>query len=157
MKKFLILASFVCFVAAFAISCDNKEEPKEPADKPQTEQVDKKDTETPPPPAEEKAEEPEYPGWTKLEAPIEGKVVSFGNMATGKAELTLDDAKKCAEDGGMFGVKSGDKVYLVYGIDKSNASKKLAEYADKEAVVINGYYKEVNGLHCIMMEELEAK
>jgi hypothetical protein len=149
MKNKIALLSILSLMFVLVMSsCSKKEEPKvEPAkDTTVTQQTDQA---TPP-------EEAVPEGWTKLEAPIVGKVACLTDIAfKGTSKLTLDEAKMCASKGNPFGVLVGEVFYFVYNQDGSPADKMLAELADKESIEISGFTKTMGTMNFLMAKEIK--
>lgn len=153
MKKFLMLAGFICFMAFFAISCGEKKEDK-PVDKEKPAQVDeKKDAETTPPPAKEEPKD-EFADWTKLDAPLKGKLVCMRHFMSGEE---CKEMQKCANMGGLMGLNVDGKVYILWNKDKTIANKSLAEVSLAPMVAVKGYTKTVKNLECLVIEEIVAE
>jgi hypothetical protein len=149
MKNKIALLSILSLMFVLVMSsCGKKEQPKtEPAkDTTVAQQTEQK---TPP-------EEAVPEGWTKLEAPISGKVACFTHLAfNSNAKFTLDEAKMCASKGNPVGLLVGDVFYFVFNQDGSAADKLLAEHADKESVEITGYTKTMGSMNFLMAKEIK--
>ncbi len=148
MKNKIALLSILSLMFVFAMSsCGKKEEPKDQAPKDTTTTVQQ----------QQAPEETVPEGWTKLDAPVVGKVVCLSCIVASKGEckMTNDDAKMCTSKGAPLGVLAGDVFCFVYNIDGSSADKTLATHADKENVELTGYTKTVSGMKLIMAKEIK--
>ncbi|HPD33072.1 MAG TPA: hypothetical protein P5545_02255 [Bacteroidota bacterium] len=97
----------------------------------------------------------------KSPKPIQGKVVSLNEVATGNfQQWTKAEADTAVAHGTPFvfmvGTGSKAKIYFVLNEDGSFAGKKLAKYAFNKKVGIVGKTKVKNGLNFIIAEMIEA-
>lgn len=149
MKNKIALLSLLSLMFIFVMSsCGKKDDtkPEAPKDTTTTQQVEQK---TPP-------EEAIPEGWTKLEAPVSGKVVCLSHIVfKNNGKHTLDEAKMCSSKGNPVGLLVGDVFYFVFNTDGSAADKALVEHADKESVEINGFTKTLGTMNFLMAKEIK--
>ncbi len=148
MKNKIALLSLLSLMFVMVLSsCGKKEEPK--TEEPKDTTVAQQTQQTPP-------EETVPEGWTKLDAPVVGKVACLSHIVfKGNGSHTLDEAKMCASKGNPVGLLVGDVFYFVFNQDGSAADKALVEHADKESVEISGFTKIMGTMYFLMAKEIK--
>lgn len=164
--KYLLVSFFLVITAAFIISCgDTKEEAKPMDEEPATEMTNEEApaeesvAETPaeetPATDEKMAEGGEKASTTAAgtkEDPLKVRVVSLRDIVVSKPGLVNStEATELIGKGQLLGVKTGNKVYMVYNTDGSYAGKILAKFADKEIGIV-GKMKVVKGINVIVAD-----
>ncbi len=140
MKKYLLIFTFLGLFMLGFTACDKKAEPE-------TKDV---------PTMEEALEETQIDPNDFTVNPLQGAVVLMDHVVAGStAPLTVDLAKKAANDGGLILFEAnGEKYFVVYKADSKYAGKVLAEMAGKK-IALYGMTKEAYGMKFFIMDKME--